>query len=558
MAKPKVSLLAFHLMWAKQRRWKVPDVHARACHWLQHRGELAVFRAHRGFSKSTLLASYNAWKFYCDAEYRILHQSEADGTAYKTSRDTQNVLRSHPLTRGLFREGGVEQWWVDGATDPRNASMYAKGILSNVTSARADECQNDDVEVPRNIQTPEAREKLRYRLGEQTHILVPGGRQLYVGTPHTHDSLYDEQEAMGADCLTIRMFDKEHRAQDVKAGSRHLMLFTPTVVFSGIGKPAKLLQEGKDYVLVKGGVKLLAAHRLVDFYADIAWPERFDTAELLKRRRKTRTINEWDSQYQLHSKPIHDVRLNPDALSPYDVEPVFKRSNGQLTMWLGRTQIVGAVCRWDPASGKLTSDASAVAVIFQDESGRRYLHRIVRLTGKVVEFDDDGKTIVGGQVNQLCDLVEAFKLPRVTIETNGIGKFAPDVLKGALKQRRLLCGVATEDASENKNRRILEALEPLLLTDDQLWAHVSVLDSEDGEEGKGLLPTQMKEWNPVVKQQPDDYLDVTAGAVTEQPERVMRAVAADDRAGIPAQGGSDSWRPSSGVHALELEAGIVD
>jgi hypothetical protein len=92
----------------------------------------------------------------------------------------------------------------------RNGSMYAKGILSNVTSARANECQNDDVEVPRNIQTPEAREKLRYRLGEQTHILIPGGRKLYIGTPHTHDSLYDEVESMGADCLTIRLFEKEN------------------------------------------------------------------------------------------------------------------------------------------------------------------------------------------------------------------------------------------------------------------------------------------------------------------------------------------------------------
>lgn len=558
MARPKVSLLAFHLMWARQRRWTVPAVHARACDWLQHRGELAVFRAHRGFSKSTLLASYNAWKFYCDPEYRILHQSEADGTAYKTSRDTQNVLRSHPLTRGMFRDGGVEQWWVDGASDPRNASMYAKGILSNVTSARADECQNDDVEVPRNIQTPEAREKLRYRLGEQTHILVPGGRQLYVGTPHTHDSLYDEQEAMGADCLTIRMFGCEHRLQDAKARTEYPLGFVPEVVFSGIGKPARLLKEGVDYVRTKRGVKLAADHRLVDFYADIAWPERFDSAELLKRRRKTRTINEWDSQYQLHSKPIHDVRLNPDALVPYDAEPAFKRSNGMLTMWLGRTQIVGAVCRWDPASGKLTSDASAVAVIFQDDSGRRYLHRIVQLVGKLVEFSDDGRTVTGGQVHQLCDLVETFKLPRVTIETNGIGQFSPDVLKGALKQRRLICGVATEDATQNKNRRILEALEPLLLTDDQLWAHVSVLDSEDGEEGKGLLPIQMRDWNPAIKQQPDDYLDVTAGAVTEQPERVTKAIAPADQVGIPTTTDNDSWRPSSGVHQIELEAGIVE
>ncbi|HDN2532459.1 TPA: phage terminase large subunit, partial [Enterobacter hormaechei] len=210
-----ISFLAFFLMWAERMNWDVPDCHYQACHWLEHRGNLAVLRCFRGFGKSTILAVYNAWRYYCDRQYRILHQSESDGTAYKTSRDTQNVLRNHPLTKGMLPDGQgtVEQWWVNGALDLRNGSMYAKGILSNVTSARANECQNDDVEVPRNIQTPEAREKLRYRLGEQTHILIPGGRKLYIGTPHTHDSLYDEVESMGADCLTIRLFDKEKRIE---------------------------------------------------------------------------------------------------------------------------------------------------------------------------------------------------------------------------------------------------------------------------------------------------------------------------------------------------------
>jgi hypothetical protein len=295
----------------------------------------------------------------------------------------------------MLREGEVEQWWVHGATDARNASMYAKGILSNVTSARADECQNDDVEVPRNIQTAEAREKLRYRLGEQTHILVPGGRQLYIGTPHTHDSLYDEQQRMGADCLTIRMFEQEHRIEAATA-TRYTLPFVPEMVFAGIGEPAKVLHLGKDYTLAGRVITFRKAPAaLVDFYAGSAWPQRFTPAEMQKRRRKTRTINEWDSQYQLHSKPISDTRLDPDRLSAYDVEPVIRRANGETLMMLGNARIVAAAFRWDPASGKLTSDVSAVALVLQDEDGRRYLHRVERLLGDLVEFAEDGKTITG-------------------------------------------------------------------------------------------------------------------------------------------------------------------
>jgi hypothetical protein len=61
----------------------------------------------------------------------------------------------------------------------------------------------------RNIGTPEAREKLRYRLGEQTFILIPGGQELYVGTPHTHDSLYTEiMLNPDSKCLVFKMFEK--------------------------------------------------------------------------------------------------------------------------------------------------------------------------------------------------------------------------------------------------------------------------------------------------------------------------------------------------------------
>lgn len=530
-------------MWAERQRWAVPDIHIRACHWLQHRGDLAVLRCFRGFGKSTLLAVYNAWRYHRDPTYRILHQSESDPTAYKTSRDTKQVLMAHPLTRGMLREGEIESWWVKGATDARNASMYAKGILSNVTSARADECQNDDVEVPRNIQTAEAREKLRYRLGEQTHILVPGGRQLYIGTPHTHDSLYDEQERMGADCLTIRMFQHEHRIE-AATGTRYALPFVPEMVFSGIGEPAKVLHPGKDYTM-HGRVIVFrkAPAALVDFYAGSAWPERFTPAEMQKRRRKTRTINEWDSQYQLHSKPITDTRLDPDRLVPYDVEPTIRKANGETVMMLGNARIVAAAFRWDPASGKLTSDVSAVAVVLQDEDGRRYVHRISRLLGDVAEFDEGGKVITGGQVLGLCALVREFMLPRITIETNGIGKFSPAIVKAALKQQGLTnVGVKEEPAVINKNRRILESLEPLLLSDGQLWAHTSVLD--------GPLPMQMREWNPAVKEQPDDYLDALAGAVAETPERIA------SRAGtskISNNTRADDWRPNAGVHEVLIE-----
>lgn len=510
---------------------------------MEHRGPLAVLRCHRGIGKSTLLAVYNAWRYRYDASYRILHQSESDGTAYKTSRDTQNVLRRHPWTQGMLPEGQgtVEQWWVEGSTDARNASMYAKGILSNVTSARADECQNDDVEVPRNIGTPEAREKLRYRLGEQTHILVPGGRHLYIGTPHTHDSLYDEQEKLGADCLTIRMFDKEHRterpAMVIEPG------FLPEYIFVGIGKGARLLVPDVDYKInplghVRGSVRFAGMPEgFIDCYAGCAWPERFTRAELLTRRRKTRTINEWDSQYQLHSKPIGDIRLDPDKIVPYDAKPILKSANREAMLMLGNVRIVSAACRWDCALGKINTDASAISLVYTDAAGRLYWQFAIGLTGDIDQ-----------QCNTVRELVIEYNIPAVTVETNGPGGFVPPILRKHLKGLgipgkqlpALTCGVLEDHASTNKNKDILDAFEaPMSIG--ALWAHIDVLD--------GPTWDQMKEWNPAVKEQPDDYLDSGARAIRANPVRIGNGHAAKISAGVQ----REIWRPASGVYEVTLE-----
>jgi hypothetical protein len=537
----KTSFLAFYLMWADRMRWTVPDVHVIACHWLEHRGDLAVLRCFRGFGKSTILAVYNAWRYYEDQAYRILHQSEADGTAYKTSRDTQNVIRRHPLTSGLLpsNQGTVEQWWVIGSTDHRNASMYAKGILSNVTSARADECQNDDVEVPRNIQTPEAREKLRYRLGEQTHILVPGGRKLYIGTPHTHDSLYDEMERLGADCLTIRMFEHEHRIENATE-DRYQVPFHPEYVFSGIGKPARLMVEGVDY-FVEEGNRVWFAHppgALVDFYAGCAWPDRFVRAELEKRRRETRTINEWDSQYQLHSKPVTESRLDPEKMRPYEVQPVVERANRETRMMLGAARIVSARAYWDCATGKAGGDDSVVSLILDDAAGNYYWHVAQAMIGEFAVFAEDNARIAGGQVMQICDLIERYSIPQIYVETNGVGSFAPQLLRKAISQRRLHCGVLERTATVNKNEKILAGLEGPLRSG-ILWAHVDVLD--------GPVWDQMKQFNPLIKTQPDDYIDSGASAILETPVRIGKLV------GNPTGDSSHDWRPSTGVHEVTLE-----
>lgn len=543
--KPRISFLAYFVLWAERMRWEVPALHVRACVWLEEwwfsEAREGLFMLPRGHAKSTVLGVFNAWLYGEDPSLRILHQGESDSTAYKTARDTKAILRKHQLTTAISEalRGEVSFWWLAGNQDERNPSMQAAGVTSNITSSRADFIQNDDVEVQKNIRTPEARELLRHRLSEQVHILVPGGKTLWVGTPHTHDSIYEEVKARGAMSMIVRMFQQEQRIERA-SGTRYAVNFPPEYVFVGIGKGAELLTEGVHYTLSDGWITFAAAPcALVDLYAGAAWPERFTRAEMADRRSKCRTLNEWDSQYQLHAKPMHQVRLDPARIIPYDIDPIIKQANDSASMWLGRTQIVGAASRWDPASNKPNSDVSAFAVLLQDQSGKRYLQAAVALPGEVAEFAEDGKTITGGQVWTICDHVERYSLPRVTVETNGIGTFAPAVLRAALTQRKLVCAVVESDSTKNKNERILDAWEPLLLSRGTLWAHIEVL--------KGSLWNQMRDWNPAVKQQPDDYLDVVAGTIAETPERIRA------KAKTFAQPDGYAWRNFAGVVEVPFE-----
>lgn len=262
------------------------------------------------------------------------------------------------------------------------------------------------------------------------------------------------------------------------------------------------------------------------------------------RREECRTLNEWDSQYQMHAKPVGDVRLNPDKLIPYAVEPVLTRANGVWRMMLGERQIVGMTCSWDPSSGKLKSDTSAVELVLHDDLGNKYWHRSIELTGEVVKTDEQGN-IVGGQVWQLCDLIEEFNITRVSIETNGIGNFAPASLKGALKKRKIRCGISEQHSTQNKNKRILEALEGPLVSG-MLWVHVSVIDTPDGENTSEQYK-QMQQFNPALSDQDDDHLDSLARAITDSPERVGKIHNKEQHNERP------NWRTNGGVHEATLD-----
>lgn len=515
----KVSFPVFFDLWAQVKGWDVPDFHYLICDWLENRQRIAVLEVFRGASKSTIVAVYIAWRLYADPTRRFLIQAADDDTAIKMSRDVREVLRRHPMTPNLLRKNTAEHmFWVNGADDERNPSVTAKGVLSNVTGSRADEIIFDDCEVPKNIQSPELREKLRARMSDATYILVPNGQILYIGTPHTFDSIYEEKAKDGAERLMLPLFKHNQRMENVVM-LPDMELEIPAknmIVYHGkqaMTPDVDWFIDGPDLVFTK------SLTGVVDVYSQCLWPERFTFEELELRRREAHTQNEWDSQYMLRARPVHDMRLDPDKIRIYHAEPSYTERNSHITMDLGATRITFARCYWDVSLGKKTSDDSVLTWLLSDDLGNLYWHRAIALKGDIRQ-----------QCTAVANIVKEFLIPCVDVETNGVGGFIPAFLREALETTG--CAVREVTAKGDKNNRILGAIEPPL-SGGLMYAHESVVKS-------GAFQ-QMREWLPTLKTQPDDYLDSLTGAILVQPVRIGR-----NRSNIK----TNVWRSSKIIETL--------
>ena len=536
----KASLIAFYLRWADRMRWTPPAVHIRALAWLETTSDPErLFMAFRGFSKSTLYGIYKAWCLYRNPAG--VHQVwAADGKlAGKMSRYTRYVLLAHPWCVGVLDPNApASEYFVTGAEDLRNPSMQANSILGNATGSRATDIDFDDIEVPKNIRTVELRERLRERIDEAVHILVPGGQKTYIGTPHTHDTLYAEVEAAGAATLKIPLFDQVKRYENTETRTRLPIGFPVQAdgltVLTGIGRTARVLVEGKDY-RVEGGevVFSTAPNTVVDICTGNAWPERFTRADIRVRRRGCRTLNSWDSQYQLQAKPIRETRLDPDRMLMYDVEPTIERANDTIRVTLGRARLEGFAARWDVSLGKLRSDASALCVVLTDMAGNLYWHRAVALTGDLEMLGPDGR-LIGGQIKQLIDVLVEIGVHHLVVETNGPGGFVPAIARKHCEPHGITVG---EDyVGTKKNVRILDAFEAPL-SSGFLYAHRKVFESPAID--------QMRQWDPSVTEQPDDYLDAGAGAIAATPVRVTRMVGQAKEL--------EHWKRGVEIHDIEVQ-----
>lgn len=461
----------FVTQWNTLQGQPYPDLHKMMVRWLEAcwdaRERELLLMAFRNSGKSTLVGLFCAWMLSRDPALRIMVLAADLALARKMTRNVKRIIERHPRCAGL-KPKRADQWASDQFTvnresELRDPSMLAKGISANVTGSRADIVICDDVEVPNTCDSPQKRADLRQRLDEIDYVIVPGGVQLYIGTPHTYDTIYAETPRLDA------------------------------------GEEAPFLGAFKRLELA-----------VLDENGHSRWPERYSVEKIARMRRRSGP-NKFDSQMMLRPANYADGRLDPDLLRRYDEELVYIEGNATATLRLGERRLVSASCWWDPAYGAPgKGDASVIACMFTDEEGSYWLHRVAYL-----EHDPD-RVEVEAEAVQLCRRVAAFvdalHLPSVTLETNGIGRFLPGLLRRTLVERGVACAVVERASRTAKTQRIIDAFDAPLAAG-RLHAHAGVWSTP--------FIAEMREWRPGAKMR-DDGLDAVSGCLLSEPVRLSR------------------------------------
>lgn len=486
------TFLEFVWIWNRLQDQDTPTVHRRICTWLQDRwtrgDRKLLLQAFRAAGKSTLVGLFCTWLLYRDPGLRILVLAAEQDLAGRMVRNVKRLIERHPLTTGL-KPNRLDQWasdrfTVNRDTELRDPSMLARGIGANLTGSRADVIICDDVEVPNTCDTAPKRQELRARLSEADYILVPGGTQLYVGTPHSYYTIY----------------------------------------------AAKARPETGEAAPFLDGYDRLTLPILKDDGTPV-WPGRYDQTAIEDLRRRHGEAK-FQSQMMLHPMNISGARLDPERMQIYDARLDMIERNGEAVLMLDGVRMTSASAWWDPAYGATeTGDSSVAACVFTGEDGIYRLHRVVYLSVDPALATDEAR--------QQCQAVARFArrnfLPSVTVETNGIGRFLPGLLRQEMAALQTPCAVKEHHSTRNKEMRILEAFDAALAAG-QIACHRSVWDTP--------FPMEMREWQPSGgAKSKDDGLDAVAGCLSAEPIRLPRNTSHFDR--MRWQGGGGSVRAST-------------
>ena len=192
------SALAFLNEWNKIIGFDTPKHHKKILQFLvavlENPPRRALLLAFRHSGKSSVVGIFAAWVLLTRPHTRILILSAETNLSSRMVSHIKHILENHPACSetmpSVKKEWGSHKITIERPIGIREPSVICQGIQGNVTGLRSDLVICDDVEVPNTSNTAQKRIRLRERLRELDFILSPNGAMIYIGTPHTADTIY--------------------------------------------------------------------------------------------------------------------------------------------------------------------------------------------------------------------------------------------------------------------------------------------------------------------------------------------------------------------------------
>ena len=481
--------------------------------YLQYGPKRICIQAFRGAGKSWITSAFTVWNWIIDPQRNILVVSASKTRADDFSTFTQRLIQELPICEHLQPKDNQRQSKVSFDVGPARAShapsCKSMGITGQLTGSRADLIIADDVESANNSQTQLMRDRLGETVKEFDSIIKPEvGRVVFLGTPQTEMSLYNELEERG---FKTQIWSA--RYPDEKG-----------LVQYGHKLASSLIEN----------VNNLKAGDPVD-------PQRFDNDDLMEREASYGRSG-FALQFMLDTS-LSDVNMYPLKLNDLMVMSgidSWDEAPGKVQWASGIDQVkaldpelpnVGLKGDYYVAPMHFSSEyypfeGSVMAV---DPAGRgkdRTAYAIVKMLNGILYLTDIGSFDGGYDEKTLADLALAAKaqdVNEIVVESNfGDGMF--NRLLEPILSRLYPCTLNEVRSSVQKEKRIIDTLEPVM-NQHRLVVNQELIRQDFELERDHQLFYQMSRLTRIKGcLRHDDLIDVLAMAVQVWNEAIGRDV----------------------------------
>lgn len=412
----------------------------------------SIIEGFRGVAKSFLTCAYTVWCLWRDPQLKVLVVSASKDRADANAVFIKRIIYLLPFLEALQTRRGQRDtqnlFDVGLAVPDISPSVKSVGITGQITGSRADLLIADDVEVPNNSGTQVQRDKLGEAVKEFDAVLKPGGKIIYLGTPQNEMSLYNELTKRGYSrriwpvLYPSSMHERETYGDDLAPFIADKYDKTPEV-FEGEMVPTD--------------------------------PDRFSLDEIEKRKLSYGKAG-FALQFMLNTN-LSDAEKYPLKVKDFMVADLDLKQTSLKWSWCTEGtkrlhEVPSVALKGDyfyaPLSRSEETAEYTGTVMAIDPSGRgkdETAYSIVKFLNGYLFIIDIGGYREGyseGTLNTLANKAKFYGVNEVVIESNfGDGMFS-QLLKPVLTKIHP-CSVTEVNSRQQKEKRIIDTLEPLLM-----------------------------------------------------------------------------------------------